>query len=65
MFLEKEDYYGALKEISEIKDKVDMFFEDVMVMIEDTRLKNNRLNLLKNVVRLFSKIADFSKIAEE
>jgi len=65
LFLEKEDYYGALKEISEIKDKVDMFFEDVMVMIEDTRLKNNRLNLLKNVVRLFSTIADFSKIAEE
>ena len=64
-FLEKEDYYGALKEISLIKDKVDKFFDDVMVMVEDTRVKNNRLNLLKNVVGLFSKIADFSKIAEE
>jgi len=65
LFLDKGDYYGALKEISKIKDKVDRFFEEVMVMVDDVNLKKNRLNLLNNVVGLFSKIADFSKISEE
>src|SRR3990172_1293134 len=65
ILIDSGDYYVALKNISKIKDKVDKFFEDVMVMVDDTELKKNRLNLLNNVVGLFSRIADFSKISGE
>ena len=65
ILIDSGDYYVALKNISKIKDKVDKFFEDVMVMVDDAELKKNRLNLLNNVVGLFSRIADFSKISGE
>lgn len=64
-FLDSGNYYAALKNISKIKDKVDRFFDGVMVMVDDAELKKNRLNLLNNVVGLFSKVADFSKISGE
>jgi glycyl-tRNA synthetase beta chain len=40
-----------------------MFFEEVMVMVDDRDLQENRLAILKEVADLFSGIADFSKIA--
>jgi glycyl-tRNA synthetase beta chain len=42
---------------------VDAFFERVMVMAEDQRVRTNRLALLTAIARMFGKIADFSKIA--
>jgi glycyl-tRNA synthetase beta chain len=60
--LAKKDYAGALEKIVEIKPAVDRFFDKVMVMAEDPALRDNRLNLLHQVSRLFSRIADFSKI---
>ncbi|OGL39098.1 MAG: glycine--tRNA ligase subunit beta [Candidatus Schekmanbacteria bacterium RIFCSPHIGHO2_02_FULL_38_11] len=62
--LDNGDYYAALKKISKIKDQVDKFFDDVMVMVDDAELKKNRLSLLNNVIGLFSRIADFSRISE-
>lgn len=61
-FIEKKDYHDALKTIVEIKDTVDLFFDKVMVMVEDAPLRQNRLRLLHCVSRLFSQLADFSKI---
>ena len=56
------DYNQALKEISTIRPYVDKFFDDVMVMVDDKTLKANRIALLASVARLFSGIADFSKL---
>ena len=42
---------------------VDAFFDGVMVMAEDDRVKSNRLALLTQVAGLFANIADFTHIA--
>jgi glycyl-tRNA synthetase beta chain len=57
------DFDGALRSIATLRDTVDRFFEDVMVMAEDPELQNNRLALLQSIAALFDKIADFSKIS--
>jgi glycyl-tRNA synthetase beta chain len=57
------DYFRALQRIAAIRPIVDMFFEEVLVMVDDRDLQENRLALLKEVADLFSGIADFSKIS--
>ena len=56
-------WLDALMEIATLRGAVDRFFDSVMVMAEDTGVKNNRLALLTTIARLFSKIADFSRIS--
>jgi glycyl-tRNA synthetase beta chain len=58
------DYVAALQTIVPLRDYVDAFFEGVMVMAEDEKVKNNRLALLTSIARLFENIADFTKIAD-
>ncbi len=61
-FVDQRDYALALAKIVEIKDSVDAFFDTVMVNVGDTALKNNRMALLYSISRLFSPLADFSRI---
>ncbi len=56
------EYGQALKEIALIRPDVDRFFDDVMVMVDDEAVKNNRIALLASVSDLFKNIADFSMI---
>ena len=56
-------WLDALTEIATLRGPVDSFFERVMVMAEDQRVRNNRLALLTVIDRMFSKIADFSRLA--
>ncbi len=56
------NYGAALKEIADLRPDVDRFFDDVMVMVDDESIKNNRLALLASVAGLFKNIADFSQI---
>jgi glycyl-tRNA synthetase beta chain len=53
----------ALLTISTLKGSVDGFFDGVMVLSDDVRLKQNRLNLLGEIADLFAIFADFSKIS--
>ena len=57
------DYLAALTEIATMRGVVDDFFERVMVMAEDERVRTNRLALLQEIKGLFRDIADFAKIA--
>jgi glycyl-tRNA synthetase beta chain len=57
------DYPAAMTAILKMKEPVDRFFEQVMVMAEDEGLRRNRLNLLTGVSRLFLQIGDFSKMS--
>ena len=59
------DYEGALLEIAKLRPAIDMFFDKVMVMVDDDNLRANRLALLQTVVKEFSTIADFSEIVTE
>jgi glycyl-tRNA synthetase beta chain len=60
--LSKKQFSQALEKIATIKETVDAFFEQVMVMAKEDDLRKNRLRLLKHISLLFSNIADFSKI---
>jgi glycyl-tRNA synthetase beta chain len=64
--LRKENKYGdALLLLSTAREKVDAFFDKVMVMVEDEKLRANRLALLRTLLKEFSTIADFSEIVSE
>jgi len=54
---------GALNAIASLRGAVDRFFDDVMVMVDDERLRTNRLALLGAIAGLFGDFADFSKIS--
>ena len=45
--------------------RVDRFFDKVMVMVDDERVRANRLALLQSLLKEFSTIADFSEIVTE
>jgi glycyl-tRNA synthetase beta chain len=45
-----------------MKEPVDVFFDEVMVMTEDAALQQNRLNLLSAISRLFLRVGDFSRM---
>ncbi|WP_281492240.1 glycine--tRNA ligase subunit beta [Desulfosarcina cetonica] len=57
------DLEGALATIATLRDPVDAFFTDVMVMAEDTAVRGNRLALLSAISAIFGQIADFSQIS--
>ena len=56
------EWLAALTEIATLREPVDRFFDKVMVMADEQRVKTNRLALLTIIARLFGKIADFSRI---
>ncbi|BCS52601.1 glycine--tRNA ligase subunit beta [Geobacter sp. SVR] len=56
-------WLDALVEIATLRGPVDHFFDKVMVMAEDPRVRENRLALLTAIARMFGKISDFSRIA--
>jgi glycyl-tRNA synthetase beta chain len=58
-------YFEALTEMAAIRPAVDTFFDKVMVMVEDEKLRANRLALLQDLLIEFSTIADFSEIVVE
>ncbi len=60
--LDNNEYEHALSELAGLKDDVDTFFNDVMVMCEDEAVKNNRLALLNQLSNLFLKTADISRL---
>jgi glycyl-tRNA synthetase beta chain len=60
-----KDYRNALRMLSTLREPVDRFFDEVMVMVEDERIRANRLALLQMLLNEFSTIADFSEIVTE
>ena len=58
-------YQEALETIAGLRKAVDKFFEEVMVMVEDERIRTNRLTLLSDLLKEFTTVADFSEIGGE
>ncbi len=58
--LAQAQYTQALTELSTLRDVVDRFFDDVMVMADDEALKNNRIALLGLLQGQFIQVADLS-----
>jgi glycyl-tRNA synthetase beta chain len=58
----QKKYTEALAELATLRPTIDNFFDRVMVMVEEERLRTNRLALLAAMLREFSTLADFSEI---
>jgi glycyl-tRNA synthetase beta chain len=61
--LGERDYAGALQVLAELKAPVDRFFDKVLVMDKDERVRTNRLALLGRINATFTRIADFRQMA--
>ena len=59
---EAHDYVGALQAVAELSVPISDFFAAVMVMVDNAKVRENRLALLKNIRSLTLGIADFSRI---
>jgi glycyl-tRNA synthetase beta chain len=55
-----KDYQSALTELAALKQPIDNFFDNVMVMADDEQVKTNRLTLLSEIRNSFFAIADIS-----
>jgi len=65
VMLENKAYIAVLKLLLEMRPIIDKFFDDVLVMCDDEKLKNNRLALVSDINKLFLSFADFSQIVIE
>ncbi|MGF2687382.1 glycine--tRNA ligase subunit beta [Marinobacter sp. DUT-3] len=57
---EQGDYAAALTSLASLREPVDTFFDEVMVMAEDEAIRNNRLAMLNQLRNLFLRVADIS-----
>ena len=60
--LANRDYSKSFEELLSVKASLDSFFDKVMVMAEDPKVRDNRLNLVKSLVLLFEDVADLSQL---
>jgi glycyl-tRNA synthetase beta chain len=58
----KGDYTAMLRSLAPLKLPVDRFFDDVMVNVDDAKLRANRLGLLKGLHVTMNRVADISKL---
>ncbi len=63
--LAARDYAGVCRALARRKPAVDAFFDRVLVMAEDERLRCNRLSLLARISATFLQMADFSRITTQ
>lgn len=58
-----QDFTRAMTRMAGTRAAVDRYFDEVMVMTEDVRVRNNRLALLASLHQLMNRVADISKLA--
>jgi glycyl-tRNA synthetase beta chain len=63
--ISRGDYSGVLGELARLRKPVDAFFETILVMAEDEKIRFNRLSLLEEISTLFHDVADFSRIVTD
>ena len=61
--LEKRNYSQLLTNLASLRDPIDSFFNDVMVMVDDDEVRSNRLRLLQDLRILFVNVADIAQMA--
>jgi glycyl-tRNA synthetase beta chain len=60
--LDAGDYTAALRDMAALREPVDAFFDQIMVMVDDERLRAARLTLLDRLSGLFLRVADISRL---
>jgi len=59
----EKDYESIMSSLLALKEVIDNFFDNVMVNVEDTKLRQARLSLIKSVRKLFLSVADISHLS--
>ena len=57
------EYKNALKSLVEFKKPIDLFLDNVIVMVDDEKVKNNRLSLLQKIAKISELFIDIDEIA--
>ena len=65
ILIKNRNYEDALSRLVQMRHPIDIFFDRVMVMVDNRKLRDNRLVMLHSIVELFTRIADFSSIVVE
>ena len=63
--LNAKDFSGVIEALASLREPIDAFFDDVMVMDEDVSLRENRLRLLNRFESVFAGIADIGELAKK
>lgn len=63
--LASKDYAGTLLALSELREPVDRVFDEVMIMADDLKVRENRLALLARLREMFLRVADISELPSE
>ena len=63
--LAQKDFAGVISALAALRAPIDAFFEDVMVMDEDTKLRENRLRLLNRFESVFADVANIGELAKK
>ena len=61
--LAAKDYAGALAALAKLREPIDAFFDDVLVMDPDEAIKNNHLRLLNKFAQTFADVADIGLLS--
>jgi len=62
--IEARNYTEALRTMATLRDPVDVFFDQVMVNVEEVEIRKNRLTLLSKLRNLFLQVADISLLVQ-
>ena len=60
--LADRDFTGVITALASLRGAIDRFFDEVMVMDEDARLRENRLKLLNRFVSVFADVANIGEL---
>ena len=63
LLLAEQDYTAVLTHLADLQVSLDTFFAEVMVMVDDAKLKNNRLALLAILQGLLTSVADIAQLS--
>jgi glycyl-tRNA synthetase beta chain len=62
VLIRDKKWKDAMRSLGKLKPDIDKFFDEVMVNVEDLKLRKNRHTLLEHIAREFRAIADFSQL---
>jgi glycyl-tRNA synthetase beta chain len=61
-FAQAADFEAYLKALAELHDPINVFFDEVMVMCDDEKVRDNRIALLNRIRKLFTRVADIARL---
>tara|TARA_R110000868_G_scaffold91080_2_gene252648 strand:- start:5091 stop:7208 length:2118 start_codon:yes stop_codon:yes gene_type:complete len=64
-YYKNKNYYKILELVLELKPKIDSYFDNVLILVEDKNVRNNRLVILDKIKNMIFKVADLSELYQQ